>query len=86
MGDDGSAQRVRAHYWADDVIRTVAATYPAPPALPLPDDPAAPTSEPAPVEAPHAAPGAGSDAQGARPPCKRTPRKTTAAGQGAEVA
>lgn len=36
--DDGFAQRVRADYWSDDFIRTVAATYPAPPARPLAEE------------------------------------------------
>jgi DNA segregation ATPase FtsK/SpoIIIE, S-DNA-T family len=38
--DDGVVERARADYWADDFIRMVAATYPAPPAPPLFDEPA----------------------------------------------
>ncbi|WP_159795428.1 FtsK/SpoIIIE domain-containing protein [Puerhibacterium puerhi] len=36
--DDGTVSRVRADYWADDFIRMVAATYPAPPAPALLDE------------------------------------------------
>ncbi len=40
VGADGTVERVRADWWADDFIRMVAATYPAPLAPPLPEEPA----------------------------------------------
>nr|WP_242496496.1 FtsK/SpoIIIE domain-containing protein [Xylanimonas protaetiae] len=70
--DDGVVARVRADYWADDFIRLVAGTYPAPPAPPLPDEGV--TVEPAGTEPP--AP-VGVTLSGA-PPRPRTPRKPRA--------
>jgi S-DNA-T family DNA segregation ATPase FtsK/SpoIIIE len=61
--DTGVVERVRADFWADDFIRMVAATYPAPLAPPLPEEPAtvatveavspvvAPAADPATTEA-----------------------------------
>jgi S-DNA-T family DNA segregation ATPase FtsK/SpoIIIE len=93
--DDGVVERVRADYWADDFIRMVAATYPAPLAAPLPEESAtvapvvaeAPASvEPVPVTPESAAP---------RRRAPRKPRPSRAPGsagsadsasEGAEVA
>jgi len=82
--DDGTVERVRANYWADDFIRTVAATYPAPPAPPVPDE--TPTvSRGVDIASPAPTPPTTTDSA----PRKRVPRKprgARAANSGAEVA
>jgi len=85
VGDDGVVERVRADYWADDFIRMVAATYPAPPAPALPEEATtvAATAEPTPVDEPTGETVAVSPRP--RAARKRTPR-TTSTKQGAEVA
>ncbi|WP_309063296.1 FtsK/SpoIIIE domain-containing protein [Streptomyces sp.] len=92
--DDGVVERVRADFWADDFIRMVAATYPAPPAPPLPEEP--PTAAPVVVEAPSAAESAEPVTTERPAPRRRAPRKprsarstsssAESASEGAEVA
>lgn len=79
--DDGFAQRVRADYWSDDLIRTIAATYPAPPARPLAEDAAAGAAIPGEAES------AGTeDVPPRRPRAPRKPRSPrSAASEGVEV-
>ncbi|MGF0118277.1 FtsK/SpoIIIE domain-containing protein [Promicromonospora sp. Marseille-Q5078] len=76
VGDDGHVERVRADYWADDFIRMVAATYPAPPAPPLPTESEA--DSPASDDAPAKAPGEPVETTPRpRTPRKRSPRRST---------
>jgi len=76
VGDDGHVERVRADYWADDFIRMVAATYPAPPAPPLPAE--AETDAPEGHDVQAEAPGeAVETAPSPRTPRKRSPRRST---------
>ncbi|GGI07529.1 FtsK/SpoIIIE domain-containing protein [Isoptericola cucumis] len=90
VGDDGHIERVRADYWADDFIRMVAATYPAPPAPPVPteSDTGSPAGDALQAEAPGETVGRAPRPR-PRTPRKRSPRKTTTAAStepGAEVA
>lgn len=66
VGNEGVVERVRADYWADDLIREVAARYPAPPEPP--------TAEEAPGELVSAVPSEGHEAAAVHRRSPRTPR------------
>lgn len=84
LSDDGFVQRVRADFWADDFIRMVAATYPAPPALPLPED--APGATPVLTDVSQPGGSAGPESAPRRPRAPRKPRTPRTTTEGSEVA